>query len=117
MKGTFVGLILVSGATAEAPPPGVPTLVVHGEHDTMARIAEARRYAERTGAEVRTLRAGHFAMLVRGEEHDRAVHEFVARVLRAPRSASMRSADHGRRHAVTRHFASNTTSSNRTSRP
>jgi pimeloyl-ACP methyl ester carboxylesterase len=78
MQGAFVGLVLVSGAERRAPPAGVPTLVLHGRHDTMTSFDDARAYAERTGARFVDLDAGHFAMLVRGAEVDRAIREFVA---------------------------------------
>jgi predicted alpha/beta hydrolase family esterase len=78
LRGTFAGLILVSGAPADAPSAGVPTLVIHGTKDTMASVGSARAYAANTGARFVALDAGHFAMLVRAEQHDRAVRDFVA---------------------------------------
>ena len=83
MKGTFAGLVLISGAEVGAPSAGIPTLVIHGRHDTMAGYDESRRYAARTGAKLVTLDAGHFAMLVRGELFDRALRDFVAARLEA----------------------------------
>jgi alpha/beta superfamily hydrolase len=77
MNGTFAGLVLISGADPTTPPAGIPTLVVHGRHDTMASYESARSYAANAGARLVTLDAGHFAMLVKGEETDRAVRAFV----------------------------------------
>ena len=77
MGGTFAGLVLISGADPTTPPAGIPTLVIHGSHDTMASYESARRYAANAGAKLVTLDAGHFAMLVKGEEADRAVRTFV----------------------------------------
>lgn len=84
MRGLFVGLVLVSGAAPDAKPPGVPTLVVHGAHDTMADAGAARAYAARAGGRFVALDAGHFAMLVRAPEADRAIRAFVAARVSAP---------------------------------
>lgn len=78
MKGTFAGLVLVSGVDRDAPSAGMPTLVLHGRHDTMTSPDDARAYAARTRASYVVLEAGHFAMLVRAPEADRAVRAFVA---------------------------------------
>jgi pimeloyl-ACP methyl ester carboxylesterase len=78
MKGVFAGLVLVSGAAADAPPAGIPTLLLHGTHDTVTSFESSRRYAARTGATLVSLDAGHFAMLVRAEEANRALGDFVA---------------------------------------
>jgi pimeloyl-ACP methyl ester carboxylesterase len=78
MRGTFVGVILISGASPDAGPPGIPALVIHGRKDTMADFSEATGYAARTGAKLVALDAGHFAMLVRARENDAAVRAFVA---------------------------------------
>lgn len=89
MKGAFVGVIVISGAAPDAAPPGVPTLAIHGARDTMAGVEEARGYAARTSGRLVVLDAGHFAMLVRAEESDRAVREFVeARVSDRTRRAA-----------------------------
>ncbi|MBX3206435.1 MAG: alpha/beta hydrolase [Labilithrix sp.] len=81
MRGSFVGLVLVSGAAPDAGPSGMPTLVVHGRKDSMARFSSASSYAARTGARLVALDAGHFSMLVRSEENDAAVRAFVGTVL------------------------------------
>jgi hypothetical protein len=81
MRGSFAGLILISGAARDAPAAGIPALVVHGRHDTMAGFGEATSYSARTGARLVALDAGHFAMLVRSDENDAAVRTFVASVL------------------------------------
>ena len=84
MQGSFAGLILISGASLDAKAAGVPTLVIHGRHDTMAGFGEATSYSARTGARLVALDAGHFAMLVRAEASDAAVRAFVGSVLGAP---------------------------------
>lgn len=78
MKGMFVGLVLISGAESDAPSAGIPTLVIHGKKDTMVSFASSSRYAAKHGAKLVSLDAGHFAMLVRAEESDRALRDFVA---------------------------------------
>src|SRR5262249_44450006 len=50
MRGSFRGLVLISGAAADAPAPGVPALVIHGRRDAMVAVSVAARYASRTGA-------------------------------------------------------------------
>jgi pimeloyl-ACP methyl ester carboxylesterase len=90
MNGTFAGLVLVSGADPATPPAGIPTLVIHGSHDTMASYESARLYAANAGAKLVTLDAGHFAMLVKSEQADRAVRDFVITALRDRRSDARR---------------------------
>lgn len=77
MRGAFVGLVLISGAARDAPAPGIPTLVFHGLADGTAPVASAQAYASRVGARFVGVPAGHFAMLVRATEHDRALRAFV----------------------------------------
>jgi hypothetical protein len=77
MKGSFAGLILISGAEPGAPSPGIPTLVLHGKHDTMVEPEEGRAYAAAHGARYVEIDAGHFAMLVRAEQVDREIRSFV----------------------------------------
>ena len=78
MAGTFAGLVLVSGADPGAPPPGVPALVITGRRDAMSSPANARAYARRARATFVEVDAGHFAMLRRADQVERAVHDFVA---------------------------------------
>jgi pimeloyl-ACP methyl ester carboxylesterase len=77
-KGMFAGLIAISGADPAAASPGVPALVVQGRQDAMASAGSSRAYARRAGAKYVDVDAGHFAMLTRDAEVDRAVHDFVA---------------------------------------
>lgn len=81
MRGTFAGLMLISGEAPDARSAGIPTLIVHGRHDTMTPFFIAQGYAERAGAKLVVLEAGHFAMLVRASEHDQAVRTFLGGVL------------------------------------
>jgi pimeloyl-ACP methyl ester carboxylesterase len=78
MKGSFAGLVLVSGATPSAPSAGVPSLVIHGTRDTMASYEDGSLYAADHGSKLVSLDAGHFAMLVRPEAFDRELGAFVA---------------------------------------
>lgn len=78
MKGTFAGLALVSGADPAAASPGVPVLVVQGRRDAMSSAAGARMYAKRTGGRYVELDAGHFALLLRADDAERAIRDFVA---------------------------------------
>jgi pimeloyl-ACP methyl ester carboxylesterase len=82
MKGTFAGVILISGAFADQPSAGVPVLLVHGTNDNVAPVSEARSYAAKhPGCKLVELHAGHFALLVRAEKANRAIHDFVAETL------------------------------------
>jgi pimeloyl-ACP methyl ester carboxylesterase len=81
MRGSFVGLVLISGAAPEPPAAGIPTLLVHGRHDSMAGFEQAASYASRTGAKLVALDAGHFSMLVRSKENDAAIRAFVGSVM------------------------------------
>lgn len=87
MSGTFAGLVLISGADSTTPPAGIPTLVIHGRHDSMASYESARAYAASAGAKLVTLDAGHFAMLVKSEVADRAIRDFVSARVDGPRAA------------------------------
>jgi len=78
MKGTFAAVVLISGADPGAAPPGVPVLVVHGRRDAMSSAAGARAYARKAGATYVEVDAGHFAMLLRAGQVDRAIIDFVA---------------------------------------
>ena len=78
MKGTFAGLVLISGAEPGAPSADIPTLVIHGTRDTMTSYEESREYATKNHAKLVTLDAGHFAMLVRADEANAALRDFVA---------------------------------------
>ncbi len=81
MRGTFAGLVLVSGVAADASPAGIPTLVVHGTHDTMTSFGVASAYSARSSSHLVALDAAHFAMLVRAEQHDAAVADFARRIV------------------------------------
>ncbi|HZS39180.1 MAG TPA: alpha/beta hydrolase, partial [Polyangia bacterium] len=73
MRGTFRGVILISGCAPDQPAPGVPALVVQGRRDAMSGASRARAYAARTGARYVELDAGHFAFLLREDEAHRAI--------------------------------------------
>jgi len=64
LRGSFDGVILISGASGEAEPPGVPVLVLQGERDAQIPATLVHAYAARVGARYVSLDAGHFALLV-----------------------------------------------------
>jgi pimeloyl-ACP methyl ester carboxylesterase len=65
MRGSFRGLVLISGASLDAGAPGVPVLVLQGRGDRMSGAALARDYAARHDGEYVELEGGHFAFLLR----------------------------------------------------
>lgn len=77
MKGTFVGLVLFSGADPQAGAPGVPTLVLHGRRDAMVSQASSRAYAGAAGARFVDLPSGHFAMMLDASTVDPEVDRFL----------------------------------------
>ena len=52
---------------------GSSTLVVHGEHDTVAPVAAARAFAERNHATYAGFDGGHFVLVVRRAETREAI--------------------------------------------
>ncbi|MBX3230488.1 MAG: alpha/beta hydrolase [Labilithrix sp.] len=82
LRGQLAGLVLVSGADPAASDAGVPALLIHGRHDEMVGFWEASAYAARhPRAKLVALDAGHFALLVRSEIANRALHDFVAKLV------------------------------------
>jgi pimeloyl-ACP methyl ester carboxylesterase len=82
LRGAIDGLILLSGAAPYAVGPGVPTLVIHGERDSMMPIEVARDYRAAHPGRVTDyveLTGTHFILLEQREE----VREHIARFLRA----------------------------------
>ena len=79
-KGTFSGYVFISGVEDTAASAGAPMLLIHGSHDSMASYGEAVSYrARHPGTQLLTLDAGHFAMLVRSHESNKALRDFVVR--------------------------------------
>jgi len=70
---SLVGLILISGAPASGGNAGLPTLVVHGAHDSMTPVETARAFAERTHATFAGLDGGHFVLLTKRVEAREAI--------------------------------------------
>ncbi len=70
LRGEIDALALLSGVPRNAPRPGVPTLVLHGDRDHMTGIAPARAYARRNrGVDLEVLRGGtHFALIEQRED-------------------------------------------------
>jgi hypothetical protein len=75
---TFSSSILVSGVASDAGDPHVPTLVVQGTSDAQIPSGPVHAWAEEHHARWAELDAGHFAMLVRHEEFERAVRSFLS---------------------------------------
>jgi len=73
----LAGLLLVSGAAPDAPPAGVPTLVLEGSRDTMMSPSVVRQYATRTGAKYVELDGSHFLLI----EQPEAMTDAMARWL------------------------------------
>jgi pimeloyl-ACP methyl ester carboxylesterase len=77
MRGTFRGVILVSGASPDAPPCGVRALVLHGASDAMASASAARAWAKDNDARYVGLRGGHFALLLHRHDARAAIARFL----------------------------------------
>jgi predicted esterase len=78
MKGSIVGLLLISGAAPDAPSPGVPTLALEGSHDTMMSPGVVRQYAERTGAAYVELDGTHFLLIEQPEKMTEVMSRWLA---------------------------------------
>lgn len=75
------GLILISGASRQANPARVPTLVLQGARDTMTPPAPARRYARRLGRRARYVEiddAGHWMILSHHEQVTSEIRRWLA---------------------------------------
>jgi len=69
------GLVLISGASSQANPARIPTIVLTGDRDTMTPPAPARAYARRLGRDARYVEvedAGHWMIL---SHHERVTDE------------------------------------------
>jgi pimeloyl-ACP methyl ester carboxylesterase len=80
MKGTFAGLVLVSGTDPAASPLNAPTLVVQGRRDTMVSPSSSRSYAAKSRAKYVEVDSGHFAMLFRSAEVEHAIEDFIGKL-------------------------------------
>lgn len=69
----FAALMLVSGVAPDAHAPGIPTLVLQGAADAQIGAAPVHAWATKVGARYVELDAGHFALLVRHEESEKAI--------------------------------------------
>jgi pimeloyl-ACP methyl ester carboxylesterase len=75
-RGTFAGLVLVSGADTSAGEAGVPTLVLQGRRDAMVGAGVSRAYAKMAHAKYVDLPSGHFAMLLDAPTVDAELRAF-----------------------------------------
>lgn len=76
------GVVLLSGASPEATPRAVPTLVLQGARDRMTPPAPARRYAQALGARARYVEvedAGHWLVLSHHEAVRAEIEAFLRR--------------------------------------
>jgi pimeloyl-ACP methyl ester carboxylesterase len=62
-QNQIVGLLLISGASPDAAPAGVPTIAFEGASDTMMSPAIVKEYAENTEASYVELQGTHFLLL------------------------------------------------------
>lgn len=77
LLGSFAGVVLISGVDPTRVAPHVPTLVVQGRHDTMVSPDGPRAYAKKARAKYLEVDSGHFALLFRAAEVERAIGELV----------------------------------------
>jgi pimeloyl-ACP methyl ester carboxylesterase len=63
LRDRIVGLMLISGASPDAAPAGVPTIAFEGDGDTMMRPPIVMEYAENTGSTYVELKGTHFLLL------------------------------------------------------
>lgn len=82
------GLVLVSGASPRAHPPRVPVLLVQGQRDSMMPAHLMRAYAREAGSRATYFEvdSGHFALLDRYQECERAIATWLREQERAPKS-------------------------------
>jgi pimeloyl-ACP methyl ester carboxylesterase len=66
--GSLAGLILIAGESPDGTTAGLPTLVLHGERDSVLSAPVAHAFAARTGATYAGFDGGHFVMMVRRTE-------------------------------------------------
>jgi pimeloyl-ACP methyl ester carboxylesterase len=85
----LAGLVLIAGVSSRGGTGGLPTLVVHGRADTMARPGPARALVARAGsrATYAEFPGGHFVLI----EHPDAVRDTITRWI-AGREAEPRAA-------------------------
>lgn len=75
------GLVLISGASSQANPANVPTLVLQGARDTMTPPQAARSYARRAGQRTRYVEyddAGHWLILSHHQDLTRELRRWLA---------------------------------------
>jgi pimeloyl-ACP methyl ester carboxylesterase len=80
LRGMIDGLVLISGASPDARDPGVPVLVIQGDHDTMTPASLARAYRdEHRGrvVELAVLDGTHFVLLEQRDEVRRRIAHFL----------------------------------------
>jgi len=77
----LAGLILISGLSRRAGPPGVPTLLVHGRRDPAVPPARARRFLRRAGRRATrvTMAGDHFVLLTREDRVQAAIGRWLGR--------------------------------------
>jgi pimeloyl-ACP methyl ester carboxylesterase len=77
LRGEIDGMVLISGASDEAGHGGVPTLVIHGTHDSMVPAGFVKRYVARTRAKYLPIEGSHFVLLEKADEITEALTAFL----------------------------------------
>ena len=75
----LAGLVLVSGAAADARASAVPTLVLQGRNDTQVSASVVHAYATRSNAKYVEYDAGHFVLLVDRAKVQPAITDWLTR--------------------------------------
>lgn len=91
LRAEIDALVLLSGLSPRAPSPGVPTLVVQGEHDTMVPTRLVRGWARgRSGVRYAELDGTHFVLLERRDELALVLREALERTQQGASRSSRR---------------------------
>jgi predicted esterase len=77
LAGSLAGMIVIAGVSPEGSSGGLPTLVVHGEGDTVVSPSAAHAFVTRTGASYAGFDGGHFVMMVRRAEVRDAIGDWL----------------------------------------
>lgn len=77
------GVMLISGLSRRAGPPGMPLLLVHGRADPGVPAGVARRYLQRAGSRAThvTIAGDHFVLLTREQRVRQAIARWLGRQL------------------------------------
>jgi pimeloyl-ACP methyl ester carboxylesterase len=79
LAASLAGLVVISGAPASGANAGLPTLVIHGERDTISSAAAAHTFATRTHSSYSGFEGGHFILLTQRSQIDAAIGDWLRR--------------------------------------